>query len=80
MQVTDCTISGNSAGTQGGGLYNRATSVVSLTNAIVAGNTGTSQAPSDIKNAGTLDGYYSLIGTGGSGGLKAGSTITITSS
>jgi parallel beta-helix repeat protein len=73
--LTNCTVSGNSAGNSGGGLYtfNNNYSVfgaLTLTNTIVAGNTRTSAATSDI--SGSALGNNNLIGTGGSGGLVNG--------
>jgi fibronectin-binding autotransporter adhesin len=75
--VAACTISGNTASI-GGGLYDNApsfyTSVVSLVDTIVAGNTDGSSNPSDIGGMqdGNVTGFYSLIGTGGSGGVADG--------
>ena len=62
--LINCTVSGNSAQT-GGGMENFGKAT--LTDTIVAGNTGPSSAASDI--AGTVTGSHNLIGTGGSGGL-----------
>jgi parallel beta-helix repeat protein len=73
--LTNCTVSGNTAANGGGGLYafNNYYSVfgaLTLTNTIVAGNTNTSAAASDI--TGSAAGTNNLIGTGGSGGLVNG--------
>jgi hypothetical protein len=68
--LIDCTISGNRASDGGGGVYNYSSATATLTDTIVAGNTGPSSAASDI--AGTVTGSHNLIGTGGSGGLKSG--------
>jgi hypothetical protein len=73
--LTNCTVSGNTAANGGGGLYafNNQYSVFgqfTLTNTIVAGNTNTSAAASDI--SGAAAGANNLIGTGGSGGLVNG--------
>jgi hypothetical protein len=67
--LTDCTLSGNSAYSIGigGGLLNSGTA--NLTDTIVAGNTDPSGA-SDI--AGNVSGSNNLVGTGGSGGLVNG--------
>ena len=73
--VTACTISGNSAATAGGGIYNYGTSslssTISLTDTIVAGNTGSDGNPDDIRGnqASGVTGSSDLIGTGGSGGI-----------
>ena len=71
--LTNCTISGNSAG-DGGGVYNVDSPTFSetLTDTIVAGNTGPSSAASDIVGTGSVTGSHNLIGTGGSGGLTNG--------
>jgi hypothetical protein len=70
--LTNCTISGNSvAGSNaGGGGLSNASNALTLTNTIVAGNTNSSSAPSDI--SGAVSGTYNLIGIGGSGGLTYG--------
>jgi hypothetical protein len=73
--LTNCTVSGNTAANGGAGLYsfNNYRSVfgpLTLTNAIVAGNTNTSSAASDI--SGSAMGANNLIGVGGSGGLVNG--------
>ncbi len=80
--ITACTISGNSA-RYGGGVYAYEGSryeghVVTLTDTIVAGNTGNG-SPSDIggQSAGNVTGTYNLIGTGGSGGIADGSNGNI---
>ena len=65
--LINCTLSGNSAQTAGG-VENFGTAT--LTDTIVAGNTGPASAASDI--AGTVTGSHNLIGTGGSGGLTNG--------
>ena len=67
--LTACTISANSANA-GGGLYGEAYSSTTLTDTIVAGNTG-GQGAADV--AGKVTGTYDLIGTGGSGGIQNGS-------
>jgi hypothetical protein len=67
LSITDSTISGNSA-SLGGGIDN--SHKASIVDTIVAGNTGSSSAPSDI--GGGITGSNNLIGTGGSGGLKNG--------
>ncbi len=73
--LSNCTVSGNTA--QGGGLYNYSspyyTSVATLTNTIVAGNTDGANHADDIggNSSGAVTGTYNLIGTGGSGGLTA---------
>ncbi len=76
--LTACTVSGNSAGKQGGGVYvlRLGDYPLTLTDTIVAGNTGHLGAASDIFNAGstTISGTYNLIGTGGSGGISSGSS------
>ncbi len=65
--LTKCTISANS---DGGGVDNQITAT--LTDTIVAGNTRSSSAPSDIIGNHNVTGSYNLIGTGGSGGLTNG--------
>ena len=67
LTLTDCTISGNSAAALAGGLYSSLYNHISLTNTIVAGNTGPS-GYSDI-DANNISGSNNLIGTGVSGGL-----------
>ncbi len=74
--LTNCTITGNSG--QGGGLYNVVTSyytsMATLTNTIVAGNTDAASNPDDIGGTSTSEviGTNNLIGTGGSGGIVGG--------
>jgi hypothetical protein len=71
-QLIDCTITGNSA-TVGGGIYNYyGNYYLSLTNTIVAGNTGAGGSVDDIggQAAAGVTGSFNLIGTGGSGGLS----------
>ncbi|MFI5454074.1 MAG: choice-of-anchor Q domain-containing protein [Isosphaerales bacterium] len=84
--LTACTISGNSASKGEGGLYNQSSSAASKTSlidTIVAGNTGSGGAASDIatNNPGTVTGTSDLIGTGGSGGIQGGTqgNIVLTS-
>ena len=79
LTLTNCTVSGNSATDGGGGLYqpaypNYASGVATLTDTIVAGNTGPYSA-SDISGtaASQVTGSYNLIGVGGSGGITGGS-------
>ncbi len=76
LNLTDCTISGNSAGAgagdYGGGLFNGGNAT--LTDTIVAGNEQ-DMTPSDI--GGTVTGSYNLIGSGGSGGLVDGTSGNI---
>lgn len=64
-RVRDCTITGNSADLQGGGLYSATGISLSGSNSIVAGN----QAPSapDVGGGGYSNGGYNLIGIGGPG-------------
>jgi fibronectin-binding autotransporter adhesin len=72
LTLNACTVTGNSAGV-GGGFYLYA-GQATLTDTIVAGNTGPSGAD-DISVHGTgatLSGTYDLIGSGGSGGLTNG--------
>ena len=81
-QLINCTVTGNEA-IESGGIYNYAHPYnptsgavyrLTLTNAIVAGNTDLTGAPSDIADYGDpadITGSYNLIGTGGSGGLTA---------
>ncbi len=69
VTLTNCTVSGNSADGSGGGLKNFFSSVT-LINTIVAGNTNSVAAASDI--SGTVSGSNNLIGTGGAGGLVNG--------
>ncbi len=70
LTLIDCTIAGNSASTQAGGLrvYGTVTApaTTTLTDTIVAGDSG-----GDIDDvvSGTSSGTYNLIGTGDSGGL-----------
>ena len=61
--LTGCTISGNSA-RNGGGLYNNGAATATLTDTIVAGNTG-GDGPSDISGnqANQVTGSFNLVGT-----------------
>ena len=70
--MTNATISGNTATGSGvgAGLFNAASTSVTLTNTIVAGNTDTGGA-SDLGGL-PVSGTDNLIGTGGSGGLVDG--------
>ena len=77
MQLTACTISGNS-GSAGAGIYNQTylyVTAATLIDTIVAGNTAPGGVASDIGGAGAsfVTGGYNLIGTGGSGGIMGGS-------
>ena len=68
-----CTIGGNSAAT-GGGIDNLAGGGATLEDTIVAANTGTGGAPSDVvgdDSAGVV-GTSDLVGSGGAGGLAGG--------
>ena len=80
--LTACTVSGNTATntTQdpavnpGGGIYNYSNhygGLTTLTDTIVAGNSGSGAAASDIggDNANSVIGTNDLVGTGGSGGV-----------
>jgi fibronectin-binding autotransporter adhesin len=71
LTVTGSTISNNSAAYPGGGggLEN-AGGTTTLTNTIVAGNTYSFGGNSDV--GGAVSGTFTLIGTGGSGGLTNG--------
>ena len=73
LTVNACTISGNSSVRSGVGIYDQHGDVT-LTDTIVAGNTTSGEAASDIAVgfAGTVTGTYNLIGSGGSGGLSNG--------
>ncbi len=78
LTLVSCTVSANSADVGGAGIYNVSPQTlplgpVTLTDTIVAGNIGSSGAASDIggPDAAAVTGWYSLIGTGGSGGLTA---------
>ncbi len=68
-----CTIGANSAAT-GGGIANATGGNATLEDTIVAANTGTGGAPSDIGGADStaVVGTYNLVGTGGSGGIAGG--------
>ena len=75
-KLTNCTVSGNSAAWEGGGLYDYLgyyglSGATTLINSIVAGNTST-YGHGDIGGYKPVSGTYSLIGTGGSGGLVNG--------
>ena len=72
--LTNCTISGNSTGYSGGGIYNYG-GPVTLTNSIVAGNSS-AHGGADIGGYSSVSGSYNLIGIGGSGGLTDGLTAT----
>src|SRR5262249_6848543 len=72
------TISGNTASGSGAGLFNHDfidnRGVATLTDTIVAANTGNGGAPSDIAGpeAARVTGSFDLIGPGGSGGIPGG--------
>ncbi len=74
VTLTACTVSGNDSSGPAGGLANYGVGNVlgpaTLTDTIVAGNTGSAGA-SDIVGF-NVSGSYNLIGTGGSGGLANG--------
>ena len=78
LSLKSCTVNGNSATVSGGGLYNHdfldSRGAATLTDTIVAGNTGAGGAPSDIAGieSGRVTGSFNLIGTGGSGGIQGG--------
>jgi len=73
-----CTFSGNSASV-GGGIDNVETDGATLEDTIVASNTGTGGAPSDIGGAGAAGvvGTYDLVGSGGSGGVAGGTGVIV---
>jgi uncharacterized repeat protein (TIGR01451 family) len=68
-----CTIAGNAAPV-GGGIDNEPGGSATLIDTIVAANTGTGGAPSDIGggNAMGVTGTYNLVGIGGAGGIAGG--------
>ena len=74
--LTACTVSGNSAGGGGGGLYegSAGSDVATLGDTIVAGNAGIGGSAGDIggPDAANVTGTYNLIGPGGSGGIGNG--------
>ena len=83
--LTACTVSGNTAtntaqnpaSNPGGGIYNYSNhygGLTTLTDTIVAGNSGSGGAASDIggDNANSVIGTNDLVGTGGSGGVRNG--------
>jgi hypothetical protein len=78
VTLLSCTVSGNSAPVSGGGLYNHdfidQRGAVTLTDTIVAGNTGAGGASSDVGGieSGRVTGSFSLIGPGGAGGIQGG--------
>jgi fibronectin-binding autotransporter adhesin len=77
MVLGACTVFGNSAGggSGGGGLFDPNTgAIATLTDTIIAGNVDPDGAPDDINgfNATDVTGSFNLIGTGGSGGILAG--------
>ncbi len=80
-----CTIAGNAAGTAGGIAIVSVDKIQgrdSLEDTIVAANTGTGGAASDIGGSHAADatGTYNLIGTGGAGGVAGGTgDIVLTS-
>ncbi len=82
LSAIACTISGNSAQSLGGGLWNRA-GVATLTDTIVAANTGSGGVSSDIaaNDPSTITGTNNLVGTGGSAAFVNGTdgNIVLTS-
>lgn len=76
LNISGCTISGNTALVSGGGGLNVvSSSVLNLLDTIVAGNVDSSGAADDI--SGTVTGSFNLIGTGGAGGLTNGTDNNI---
>src|SRR5262249_34173233 len=79
VSLTGCTISGNSASQGGGGLANvllqpgSGSAPVTLTDTIAASNVGAGGGADDVNgnDAADVTGSYNLVGTGGSGGLRA---------
>ncbi len=80
-----CTVTGNTTTADGGGLYNGGlgSDIMSLEDTIVAGNSTTSTKSSVYGDIGVetivnttyyVTGTYDLVGTGGAGGLGAGTT------
>ena len=61
-KITDCTISGNTA-EYGGGCYLYDGGTSTINNSIIAGNTDTRSAASDVDSSG-LNGSFNLVGTG----------------
>jgi hypothetical protein len=78
LTLKSCTVSGNSAPVSGGGLYNHDfldnRGAATLSDTIVAGNTGAGGASSDIAGieSGRVTGSFNLIGNGGSGDIRGG--------
>ena len=78
MNLTACTVSGNTSSFEGGvDIYSNpafAAANANLTNTIVAGNTVSGGAASDISVGGTgvLTGSFNLVGTGGFGRPQCG--------
>lgn len=79
LAITDSTISGNTAASTGGGLYNRGSATI--TNSTFSGNTATSSSGGGIYNDGTMQitnstitGNTALIG----GGIHADTWSTVT--
>jgi parallel beta-helix repeat protein len=81
LDLTACTVSGNTAATSSGGIYNYwgqkySGASTTLVDTIVAGNTDTTSTASDVGGTGAsaVTGSYSMIGSGGSGGITGGSS------
>ncbi|MCA9236784.1 MAG: hypothetical protein KDA44_15015 [Planctomycetales bacterium] len=65
LTITNSTITGNTADTTGGGIEKRSFSgALVLNNAIVAGNSLSDGAPSNLTGSGNLSGSYNLLGSG----------------
>ena len=76
--IINCSVSGNSAAV-GGGIANEAGGGANLENTIVAANTDPGGSPSDIggDSAAAVVGTYTLVGTGGSGGIEGGTGVIV---
>jgi CSLREA domain-containing protein len=84
LTLTNATISGNSAGFGGGGIYDDFGSTLTINGSTISGNSGTGGGAGGILNNGTLNLINSTLSgnmaTGGNGGAVAGGTVVLINS
>ena len=71
LTLLNCTISGNTASSEGGGMFS-ASEGVTLTNTIVAGNTGATGPDGDVFSGAVQSGGHNVIGVAFTGGFASG--------
>ena len=72
LTLLNCTISGNTASSEGGGMFS-ASEGVTLTNTIVAGNTGATGPDGDVFSGTVQSGGHNVIGVAFNGSFTSGS-------